>query len=264
MRIAAVVALLVLPAAAAADIPGLSPEHTPEENGLAIAEEADRRGDGFGDSQSALQMLLFDGRGNSVTRSMRSKALEGDNGYDRTLLFFEDPADVRGTAFLTHGQEDVDQQWLYLPATKRVKRISSRNRSGAFMSSEFSYEDLGNDSIDKYRYKLLGAEAVEGIDCFRIERIPTGDSGYSRQEAWLDKAHLRVIRIDYFDRSGALLKTLTASDYERFVDRYWRPLRMAMINHQTGRKSILEWTDYEFSVGLAERDFSPESLRDIR
>ncbi|MEO1582830.1 MAG: outer membrane lipoprotein-sorting protein [Pseudomonadota bacterium] len=267
MRILALAALLVLPAgvAGAANIEGFSPDRSPEENGRAIAEEADRRGEGYGDTSAALSMTLFDGRGNSVTRAMRSRTLERTDDGDRTLLFFEDPADVRGTAFLTHGHPDRDDdQWLYLPAVKRVKRIASRNRSGAFMSSEFSYEDLGNDDIEKYRYRYLGDETIDGQDAYKLERLPVGTSGYSRQVAWLDQQHLRILKIDYYDRAGALLKTLSAQRHELYEDRFWRALRMEMNNHQTGRRTVLEWADYVFGSGLDARDFEREALRDLR
>ncbi|MEL7311640.1 MAG: outer membrane lipoprotein-sorting protein [Pseudomonadota bacterium] len=264
--LAAILVVLVSPAAAmAADIIGFSPDNSEAQNGRAIAEEADRRGQGFGDTQSRLAMTLFDGRGNQVSRAMRSKTLERDTDGDRTLLFFEDPADVRGTAFLTHGHLDRDDdQWLYLPAIKRVKRITSRNRSGAFMSSEFSYEDLGNDAIDKYEYRYLGDAQIADQAAYALERIPVGTSGYSRQVAWLDQEHLRILKIDYYDRAGAHLKTLLADLHELFEDRYWRPLKMEMTNHQTGRRTILEWSDYKFSAGLEASEFERTALRDLR
>ncbi|MEL7025398.1 MAG: outer membrane lipoprotein-sorting protein [Pseudomonadota bacterium] len=266
MRLAAILVMLAVPATPmAADIPGFATEKSAAENGRAIAEEADRRGQGFADTQSRLTMTLFDGRGNQVSRAMRSKTLERDDDGDRTLLFFQDPRDVRGTAFLTHGHLDRDDdQWLYLPAIKRVKRISSRNRSGAFMSSEFSYEDLGNDAIDKYEYRYLGETQVADQAAYELERIPVGTSGYSRQVAWLDQEHLRILKIDYYDRAGAHLKTLIADQHRQFEDRFWRPLRMEMTNHQTGRRTILEWSDYQFSAGLDAREFERTALRDLR
>ena len=264
-RAALVAWLAALPVAAGAEIPGFVAGGDAAANGRAIAEEADRRDDGFGDTRAALTMILFDGRGNSVTRAMRSRALEQSDDGDRTILYFEDPADVRGTAFLTHGHADRDDdQWLYLPALKRVKRITSRNRSGAFMSSEFSYEDLGNDDIEKYTYRYLGDDIIDGAATYRLERVPVGTSGYSRQVAWLDQAHLRLVQVEYYDRAGAHLKTLRSRQHTLYLERFWRPLEMEMTNHQTGRRTILRWQDYEFATGLDARDFERSALRDLR
>ena len=246
-------------------IRGFADGNSPEANGLALAEEADRRGAGFGDSQSDMRMTLFDGRGNSVIRTMRSKTLEMPDDGDRTLLFFEDPADVEGTAFLTHSHaERDDDQWLYLPALKRVKRIASSNRSGAFMSSEFSYEDLGNDEVEKYNYRYLGEAMLDDVATWRLERIPKTESGYSKQIVWLDQDELRVRQIEFYDRGGRLLKTLTARDYQRYGERFWRPLEMEMVNVQNGRRTILNWQDYRFGLDLSARDFERNALRDIR
>lgn len=207
-----------------AEIPGFDPANSPEANGLAIALEADRRGQGFGDSRSTLTMTLHDGRGNSATREMSGKTLEMPDDGDRTLLFFENPPDVAGTAFLTHshGERD-DDQWLYLPALKRIKRIASSNRSGAFMGSEFSYEDLGNDEVEKYDHRYLGETDLDGVNTYQLERTPKLKSGYSKQIVWLDQAELRAWRIEYYDRGGRLLKTLYPRDYERYLERFWRP-----------------------------------------
>lgn len=258
--IAACVAVLTGPAAAD-DIPGFAEAANDAERGLAIALEADRRDGGFGDTRSSMRMILRDGNGNSVTRAMRSMTLEMTDDGDRNLIVFEDPPDVRGTAFLTHSHaEGPDDQWLYLPALKRVKRIASSNRSGAFMSSEFSYEDLSPEEVEKYDYEFLREEALDGTPTWVIARFPVSESGYTRQVVWLDKAALRVQKVDYYDRKQSLLKTLTAGDYRQYLDRFWRPMRMDMVNHQTGKSTTLTWQDYRFGTGLDERDFNRNAL----
>ena len=124
---------------------------TPEEKGLEIAVEADRRDTGFHDSTATMAMLLKNRRGDESTRDIRVRTLEQKNDGDKSLTIFDRPADVKGTAFLsfTH-KSGPDDQWLYLPALKRVKRISSRNKSGPFMGSEFAYEDLSSQEVEKY------------------------------------------------------------------------------------------------------------------
>ena len=97
-----------------------------------------------------------------------------------------------------------------------MKRIASNNKSGPFMGSEFAYEDLSSQEVEKYTYKYLKDEKVDGVDCFLVEQYPVSkDSGYTRLQAWLDKDEYRVRKIDFYDRKGALLKTLTPTEYKQ-------------------------------------------------
>ena len=181
---------------------------------------------------------------------------------DKSLAVFDRPADIKGTALLTFThKEGDDDQWLYLPALKRVKRISSSNQSGPFMGSEFAYEDLTSQEIEKYTYKYIGDDAVEGQDCHVIDRHPVHPkSGYTRQTMWLSKSMGQPVKIDYYDRKNALLKTYTASDFQLYKDKHWRPAAMHMVNHQTGKSTTLLWQNLRFGTGLTERDFDQSSL----
>jgi outer membrane lipoprotein-sorting protein len=167
-------------------------------------------------------------------------------------------------------EQDSDDQWLYLPALKRVKRISASNRTGPFMGSEFAYEDLAGDEVGKYTYQWLRDEPCPGEEgasrtCFVVERrAKDEDSGYSRQVVWIDQDEYRTIQIDYFDRSGSRLKTLSLADYRQYLERFWRPLQMLMVNDRTGRRTRLEWSSFEFRTGLTANDFTPQSLTRIR
>jgi len=236
---------------------------TAEERGLAIAREADRRDSGFGDYTASMTMILKNRHGETSRRELRIFVLEMPNDGDRNLLLFDTPADVRGTALLTwsHRNRD-DDQWLYLPALKRVKRISARNKSGSFMGSEFAYEDIASQEVEKYRYRFLGEEEMGGHHCLVNERRPaaTGSSGYQRQVVWLDSTIYQPWKIDYYDRKGALLKTLTFEDYRQFLGRYWRPTAMHMQNHQTGKSTDLLFRDYRFATGLTPADFTRNRL----
>ena len=161
----------------------------------------------------------------------------------------------------SHGLEP-DDQWLYLPALRRVKRISSKNKSGPFMGSEFAFEDLGSQEIEKYSYKYLRDEPCgEGLTCFVSERYPQYEnSGYKRQITWIDQAEYRPYKIEFYDRKDSPLKTLEFSDYREY-NGYWRAHQFRMENHQTGKKTILNWQDYELGIGLNERDFNQNALK---
>ena len=236
---------------------------TPEEKGLAIAMEADLRDKGFGDSSAAMKMILRNKQGDESTREVRVRSLEVEGDGDKSMSIFDSPADVKGTAFLTFSHVNTpDDQWLYLPALKRVKRIASKNKSGPFMGSEFAYEDISSDEVEKYTYKYLRDETLDGIDTFVIERDPVDvNSGYTRQVVWIDKAEYRPQKIDYYDRKNDHLKTLTFHEYRQYLDKYWRAMRYEMVNHQTGKSTTLLWEKYDFRTGLKDRDFDKNSLK---
>lgn len=239
---------------------------TPEQKGLAIAVEADKRNDGFGDTSATLQMILRNRHGEESKREIRSKVLEVPGDGDKSMIVFDQPKDVAGTALLTYTHKAADDdRWLYLPAVKRVKRIASSNKSGPFMGSEFAYEDLGSQEPEKYTYKHLRDEELDGQKVFVFERYPKDkDSGYTRNVIWMDQAEYRPLKIEYYDRKQSLLKTLTLSDYQKYAGKYWRPGKLDMVNHQTGKSTTLAFRDYKFRNGLKERDFDQNALQSAR
>ncbi len=239
---------------------------TAEEKGLAIANEADKRDTGWVDQIANMTMTLKNKQGDSHTREMKITTLEVQGDGDKSLLSFDNPKDIKGTAFLSHTHSlTPDDQWLYLPALKRVKRISSANKSGPFVGSEYAYEDLASQEVEKYKYKWLRDETVDGHDNFVIERYPQYDhSGYTRQIVWLDKAMYQPTKVEYYDRKNALLKKLHFLDYKQYLDKYWRPGTMEMTNHQTGKSTTLIWTDYQFKNNLTDRDFDKNTLKRVR
>jgi hypothetical protein len=246
---------------------GNSWAETPEEKGLAIVQEADRRDQGFGDLVAEMVMILRNKNGQESRRKMTNKILEVQGDGDKSLSLFHTPRDVRGTALLTYSHKSGDdQQWLYLPALKRVKRINSRNKSGSFVGSEFSYEDISSQEVEEYSYKYLKDESFDGHACTVSEYYPvdTKNSGYTRQVVWRDKDEYRVRKVEYYDRKNSLLKTLTIKNYQQYEGQYWRAKEMNMLNHRTGKSTILLYSKYQFRTGLAESDFTQNSLKRAR
>ncbi len=236
---------------------------TAEEKGLAIAIEADKRDTGFADSTAKMTMELRNKQGDTSVRHIRIKTLEVEGDGDKSMSIFDQPADVKGTAFLTFSHAiKSDEQWMFLPSIKRVKRINSKNKSGPFMGSEFAFEDISSQEVEKYTYKYLRDENLNGIDCFVIERVPAyKHSGYTRQVGWINKAEYRAEKIVFYDRKNSLLKTLSYNEYEKYLDQYWRAHELSMENHQTGKSTLLKWSDYKFKTGLNDKDFSRNSLK---
>ncbi len=239
---------------------------TPEEIGLAIAQEARDRVEGFGDFTALQVMVLRNRQGQESRRQLRLRVLEMPDDGDKSLFVFDDPRDVRGTAFLVHAHRtDADDQWLYLPALRRVKRISSANRSGSFMGSEFAYEDMTPPEVEKFTHRYLRDERCGDALCTVTERVPVDKrSNYRRHLVWHDRDELRTRKVEYYDRKDAHLKTLTIAGYSQYLDQRWWAGEMTMVNHLTGKSTVLTWTDYRFRTGLADGDFAPTSLRRIR
>ena len=234
--------------------------------GLEIAEEADRRDLGWEDSVTELTMTLRNAHGQESTRKLRTKTLETKNDGDKSLNIFDEPRDIQGTAFLsfTHALEP-DDQWLYLPSLKRVKRISSSNKSGPFMGSEFAYEDISSQEVEKYTYRFLEETELDGQKAYKVEQIPVyAKSGYTRIVVWYDAAEYRRIRADYYDRKAELLKTLRWLDFKLYLGQYWRAHRMEMENRQTGKSTTLTFSEYSFKNGFSNRDFDQNSLKRAR
>ncbi len=257
---------LVLAAAVGAPPPAHAQNDTPEEIGMKIAQDARERDIGFGNFTAEQVMVLRNKQGQESRRQLRVQVLEVSDDGNKSLFVFDEPRDVQGTAFLIHAhREDADDQWLFLPALRRVKRISSANRSGSFMGSEFAYEDLTPQEVEKFTYEHLRDEPCGDSTCTVTERFPVDTkSGYSRQVVWRDQTELRVRQVEYYDRKDAHLKTLTMDNYAQFLDRYWRPGEMTMVNHLTGKSTVLTWTDYQFQTDLEDGDFSQTALRRAR
>ncbi len=259
--------LVVVVAAIAA--PNLSHAADPAvEKGNEIAAEWDLRDQGYGDSISTMEMTLVNRHGQESSRAMRQKSFEmpGLDVGDKSLTIFDKPRDVKGTAFLSFSKIlEADDQWLYLPALKRVKRISSKNKSGPFVGSEFAFEDLSASELKKYTYKWLRDEPCGDSECFVLEQTPTYEnSGYTKTVNWYDKEEYRQQKVDFYDRKDSLLKTLVYSEFKQYLNKHWRAHKMEMVNHQTGKKTYLNFSKIEFQTGLTDKDFNKNSLKRAR
>jgi hypothetical protein len=237
-----------------------------EEKGFEIAARSDRSDRGFGDSVVELTMVLRNAAGQETDRTLKITTLEiaDEDVGDKSLVVFDSPKDIDGTALLSHAKIlDPDDQWLYLPALKRVKRISSANKSGPFVGSEFAFEDFTAIELNKYDYKWIGEEEVDGVMMDIVERYPRYEnSGYARQVAWVDQEIFQIRKVDFYDRRDDLLKTLLLEDY-RDYDGVWRSHKFLMTNHKTGKSTDLLYGDYLFKTGLDDKDFVKGVLKRI-
>src|SRR5210317_698832 len=225
---------------------------TAQEKGFEIAARADRSDLGFGDSEVELQMVLRNAAGQESTRTLKIATLEkpDESVGDKSLVLFDTPRDIEGTALLSHAKIlDPDDQWLYLPALKRVKRISSSNKSGPFVGSEFAFEDFTAIELNKFDYRYVGTEACGEFQCDVVERLPRYEnSGYKRQVSWVDQTHYQLRKVEFYDRRGDLLKVLELKDYRQYDNGVWRAHRLSMHNRQTNKQTELVYGEYRFGT----------------
>lgn len=239
-----------------------------EQKGYEIAARSDRADRGFGDARVDLIMVLRNKAGKEASRSLSISTLEieDENVGNKSITVFATPADIKGTALLSHAKIlEPDDQWLYLPALKRIKRISSVNKSGPFVGSEFAFEDFASQELNKFSYLYLREEACGDLVCDVVERTPLYEySGYKRQVFWVDQQDFQVRKVEFYDRRGDLLKTLTLTDYRQYDGGYWRPHRLAMVNDRTGKETDLIYSDFVFGTGLTDKDFVKGKLNQLR
>ena len=241
---------------------------TNEEKGLSIVEKSIDLDKGFIDVSSEGIMVLKDKSGNESVREFKNLTFEepDDNLGNKGIIVFTTPRDIRGTALLTHDNIEPkdDDQWLYLPALKRTKRISSSNRTGKFVSSEFSYEDLTTDEPKDYYFLWLedaSCPTDETLTCHVIEAKPKNKkSGYSKVINYIDLQEFRVQFAQFYNRRGDLEKELSYLDYKKYLDKYWFFHGLVMFNKQTGKSTELKWDEYKVQSGLKMSDFDPKKL----
>ena len=234
------------------------------EKGMEIAKLADEANNGWKNSSNVLEMTLKNRNGQVTNRKMHGINMETEADGDMSLIVFDTPTDVQGTASMTYTHKvGNDDQWLYLPALKRVKRISSSNKSGPFMGSEFAFEDLSSLELEKYEYSFIGEEQVNNVKCFKVESFPVStNSGYKKIITWYNSDNYRTEKQEFYDRKDAKLKTLSFSDYKIYLSKFWRAGKMEMVNHQNGKETTLKFVNYQFNQpSITEDSFSQNSLK---
>jgi len=215
-----------------------------------------------GDDQSAeMTMTLIKSSGRKRVRKV--KVWQKDYGKnDKSLMRFLEPADVKGTGFLVWEHESKDDdQWLYLPALKKVRRISSKEKEKSFMGTDFSYEDLGSHDLDHYDYTLLGSETFNDQDCYVIESVPKPENkkSYSKTISWIRKDIFIATKIEFYDKKGEFLKRLHAFNIEK-IDEIWTTRRMEMENVQKKHTTVLEFENVKYNIGLKDNIFTERNL----
>ncbi len=233
----------------------------------AIMEKVDARDDGKTIEQD-MYMVLIDKNGKKRIRDIKSYSKDfGPDEY--RILFFKSPADVKNTAFLTYDYDDPnkdDDQWLYLPALKKVKRIPSADKSGSFMGSDFSYFDMTDRDLEDYDFKLLKETKVRGKEAWVIEATPRNskvikESGYLKSIGIVRKDNYVVVRSIGFMKHGRK-KYLDIRKLHK-QNGIWVPDEMTMTTKkgkQTLHKTILKFSHIKVNKPLSDDLFTTRRL----
>jgi outer membrane lipoprotein-sorting protein len=242
---------------ARAELPQIDPHQ--------VAVNVDQRDDG-NDEISDLEMTLTNNKGQERVRKVI--AYRKDYGADsKTLMLFKEPADVKNTGFLswTYDAEGKDDdQWLYLPAMKKVRRISAGDQKDYFMGTDFTYDDMGSRNVEDYTYKMIGTETIDGVECYHIEMTPKSDdivkkTGYGKGELWARPDIWMGLKMKFYDKKLNFLKELTLSDIEQ-IDGIWTAKTMTMVNDQEKHKTVFKFSNIKYNTNLDDETFSERRL----
>ena len=213
----------------------------PASYGKALAYYMDERDSGWRDFYSKARMTLKSAGGDTVRRKITYMILEQKQG-DRTMVRFHSPPDVRGVAALIHEHPgSTDDTWLYLPASRRTRRISGANRTASFQGTEFTYEDLARLTVQNYKWRFLAEVTDRGQPYYKLEARPNyRDTGYSKLIVYIHRNHWQIEKIEYFDKANKRLKTYTMTNWKDFHGRFRRAQKHEMVNHQTRKSTTIE------------------------
>lgn len=233
-------------------------------DGREVMVRVDQRPNGE-NRRSVLTMTLVDSRGRKRVRVMRS--CSRDIGPDKeTLMVFREPGDVRGTAFLSHDYDAIekdDDKWLWMPALRRIRRISGSAKNEKFMGSDFSYDDMGDRGVEEDTHTLEGEETVDGKSCWVVLSHPKEeDPAYQKVRYFVRKDADLVIRADYYDRDG-LLKTFRVVEAVLQND-FWTVIRSEMTDVVRNHKTILQNQEIAYDTPMDVGIFSVAKLRKAR
>ncbi len=256
---------LIAALAAAGVLPPASPAGAEE---LTARQIIDRVADdkGITDMSSKVTMRIINASGQERVRSVTMQSKTGADDLGKVLMRFMAPADVKGTAFLNiENKGRDDDRLLYLPALRKVRRISVSGRGGSFMGSDFTYADIGKPKTEDYTYRLLRSEAVDGADTYVLESIPkdkqtVADLNISKAHLWVHKDYFVIVKALYFDRNGKELKLLTAGNLQK-IGGAWFALKMEMKNLQAGTRTVLVLEEVKVNSGLPDDLFTERSLQ---
>ncbi len=234
--------------------------------GLELARRVQDRPDGR-DAVFRVTMALTDAGRRPRVRSMVLYRQDGVQGEVSTLIRFTEPTDIAGTGLLTHDLDDgSSNQWIYLPAMKRVRRVDSNRKGGRFVNSDYYFEDLRDRKASMDKHRIIGRETVAGVECEILESVPVeaDNSVYRKRVSWIDPQTLLPLRVDFFERSAEQPnKRLEVTRFE-LVQGFWTVMDSVMTDLVKRHETRLTVESARYDQDLPGRLFSTQSLEDDR
>lgn len=218
------------------------------------------------DEEETQLMALINKNGEARQRKVVRFTVTDREDLSKILIRFLAPRDVENSGLLTWEAKDGnDDQWLYLPATKKAKRIASSGKKNRFMGTDFAFEDLRPENLAVHKYTLIGSEAVDGQDCFVIEALPASDkqaadSGYSKRKLWIRKDIYYTVKREYYDKKGKLEKIQADRKLVNAKGSVWRADEVEMHDVQAGTKTVVAIEKRAQDKGLKESLFTEAEL----
>jgi outer membrane lipoprotein-sorting protein len=208
------------------------------------------------DSKTDMTMTLVNKNGEKRERTLSAFVKREGENKSKSILFFNSPADVKGTSFLvwTDGKKE-DKQWLYLPALQRVRQISTSGKGESFMGTELTFFDMGSHNIDDYTYALLKEENVKNEACYVIEAAPKKVEFYSKVVVWIRKANFVPAKADFYDTKGQYLKQGIFENIKN-IKGINTPAHIEMRNVQNGRATLIDLNNIVYDSGLKNDIFT--------
>lgn len=233
-------------------------------SGLQIMRRVKDRADFDDISQDAV--MVIERGGQKLTRHLKFKGKETDEGA-RTHIRFVEPADVRDTQYLTRAYDDPtldDDMWIFLPTEGLIRRISGSGKKGSFMRSDFTNEDMEQQSVDDATHTLLREEKLGDRMTYVVESVPVearrSDSLYGKRIIWVDQERWIYLRVDFYDKSGNLLKFLLTGGIEE-INGIWTATKMVMQSQRRNSRTLVQYFDTAYDQGLDESLFDQSVLK---
>lgn len=214
------------------------------------------------DERTVVEMVLLSEDGQRQARGMEIMSKTGEGDDDSNLVRFLSPPTVRGMAVLTvEATGRADDQWVYLPALRKTKRIASTQKTQRFAGTDFTYEDLRSENFAAWSYKKLADAKVDASDCFVVEATPKvpDETGYARRLVYIDKARFLFMKVEFFDKQDRHQKTLENRNWEQ-VQGLWRAGRSRMQDHQRKTETVWQVTERQINPGLPDNTFTEATL----
>lgn len=247
-------------AAGALVLTGQAPALGAEMSAYDIVKKSDELTDQANDSTADMTMILVNDKGRKRERKISAFVKKYSKDSSKSILFFDSPADVKGTSFLVWTENKEDKQWLYLPALQRVRQISASGKGESFMGTELTFFDMGAHDIDDYTFAMLGQESIDGEDCYKIEALPKELKFYSKIVLWIRKGNFIPAKADFYDPKGRYEKQGVFTQVKN-IQNINTPTHIEMHNVQNKRTTIIELGNVVYDTGIKDDVFTERYMK---